>query len=263
MQIKHVKIQNFRGIQELDWSLPNNVICLIGPGDSTKSTIIDAIEYTLSSQWNMSFEDCDFFSGEITKPIEIVVTVSQLPEKLLTEQKFGLCKRGWNSSDGIHDEPRDGDEAVLSIRLRIDESLEPEWAVVSDRDQEGRRISSSDREGLGMIRLGTYIDKHFSWTRGSTLTQLTDRQSSASAVLTTANRKARESANLKDIDEFKSALELAKTAAASLGVKPKAEYTASLDPKAINIGIGAISIHDGNIPLRLTGLGSRRLIALA
>lgn len=42
MRIRHVSIRNFRGIRELDWAVPDTrIICLIGRGDSTKSTILE------------------------------------------------------------------------------------------------------------------------------------------------------------------------------------------------------------------------------
>jgi predicted ATP-dependent endonuclease of OLD family len=119
MQIKHVKISNFRGIRQMEWSIDNPIVCLIGPGDSTKSTILDAIECVLTPNWNMPFDDCDFYSGDTNNPIEVIVTVGQIPDKLVSEQKFGLYLRGWSKTEGIHDEPVKGDEFVLSIRLRV------------------------------------------------------------------------------------------------------------------------------------------------
>lgn len=47
MQIYHIAIQHFRGIEHCQATLENRVVCLIGPGDSTESTILDAIEYVL------------------------------------------------------------------------------------------------------------------------------------------------------------------------------------------------------------------------
>ena len=44
MQIRHVHIERFRGIKTLDWRVDGQVICLVGPGDSTKSTILCAID---------------------------------------------------------------------------------------------------------------------------------------------------------------------------------------------------------------------------
>ena len=52
MRIRHISIKNFRGIKELDWKVTGDFVCLIGPGDSTKSTILDAIECALYPRWN-------------------------------------------------------------------------------------------------------------------------------------------------------------------------------------------------------------------
>ncbi len=44
MRIRHVSIRNFRGIRELDWAIPDaKIVCLIGRGDSAKSTILEAL----------------------------------------------------------------------------------------------------------------------------------------------------------------------------------------------------------------------------
>lgn len=263
MQIRHVSIKNFRGIHEMDWAIHSQIICLIGAGDSTKSTILDAIEYALSPKWNLTFEDCDFYSENTDAPIEIIVTVGQIPDELLKQEKFGLEQRGWSQKDGLHDEPQDNDESVLSIRLLVDKSLEPQWTVINDRNPEGRLISSKDREKLGTNRLGNFIDKHLYWGQGSALSSLTtDRKENAAPMIIEAHRKARDEAKIEDIEVFKITAARAEAIAKDLGFRPKETLRPALDPKAINIGLGAITIHDGDIPLRLTGLGSRRLIAL-
>jgi putative ATP-dependent endonuclease of the OLD family len=41
------------------------MICLIGPGDSTKTTILNAIEYALSPKWNLTFTDNDFYQSNV------------------------------------------------------------------------------------------------------------------------------------------------------------------------------------------------------
>lgn len=263
MQIRHVSIKNFRGIQKMDWTIQSQIICLVGAGDSTKSTILDAIEFALSPRWNITFEDCDFYSENTEEPIEIIVTVGQIPKELLKQEKFGLEQRGWSKDDGLHDEPQDNDESVLSIRLEVNESLEPQWTVFNDRNQEGHTISIRDREKLGMSRLGNFIDKHLYWGQGSALSNLTtDRKENAAPMIIEAHRKARDEAKIDDIEVFKDTAARAEAIAKDLGFRPKGSLRPALDPRAINIGLGAITIHDGDIPLRLTGLGSRRLIAL-
>lgn len=211
----------------------------------------------------MPFEDCDFYQGIIGNPIDIVVSVGHVPDQLLSEVKFGLYLRDWDAKEEIHSEPGDEeDNWVLSIRLRVDDSLEPQWTVVNNSDPEGRQISSRDRELLGMTRLGSYTDRHLSWRPGSALLKLTEDRANAVPVITEAHRQARDAAKIDDIEEFSKTTHRAKQAAAALGVKPRIDFRPALDPKAIDIGMGAVSIHDGDIPIRLTGLGSRRLIAL-
>ena len=123
MRVGRLKIQNFRGISQLDW-LPagTSICCLIGHGDSTKSTALDAVEAALSSRW-FSFSESDFHQCDTTKAVSIEVTVSELSKALLSDERFGLYIRGWGSNGQIHDEPEDGDEPVLTVRLSVDATI--------------------------------------------------------------------------------------------------------------------------------------------
>jgi len=263
MQIRHVLIKNFRGIQNLDWLVTSSVVCLIGPGDSTKSTILDAIDLALSSKWNLTFEDSDFYQGNTNNNIEITITVGDLSDYFLTHFTFGHLKRGWNKKDGIHDEPQENDEEVLSIRLSVSSSLEPEWVITNDRDVEEKKISTKDREKLKANRLSSYVDKHLYWGQGSALSNLTtDKKENASPVIIEAHRKAITSAKIDEIDEFKDTVTQTENIAKRLGAKPRGKLKPALDSRAISFGVGAIGLHDDNIPIRLSGLGTRRLIAL-
>ena len=60
MQIRELTIEGFRGINALCWRPSSNVVCLVGPGDSTKTTILDAIELVLGSRWAVPLTDMDF-----------------------------------------------------------------------------------------------------------------------------------------------------------------------------------------------------------
>jgi predicted ATP-dependent endonuclease of OLD family len=59
-RIRVVEIDDFRGIYSLRWLPSPGVNCLIGPGDSGKSTIIDAIELCLGARRTVPFTDADF-----------------------------------------------------------------------------------------------------------------------------------------------------------------------------------------------------------
>lgn len=265
MKLKHLKVERFRGIRQLDWKVVGDTICLIGRGDSAKSTILDAIELVLSPRWNPLFSDSDFYEGKCEEPIVITATIGELPEELLLEDKFGLYQRGWDAEAGLIDEPDDGHEVVLTVKLLVDNSLEPQWTVIADRYPEGKNITSKDRERLGARRLGADVDRELSWGRGSAIAKFTEDLDNLGKAIAEAHRCARNTfagACTPNLDE---AARKAQKAAAELGVYPGsgADYRPGLDTKVISPGVGAICLHEGEIPLRSAGLGSRRLTALA
>ena len=48
--------------------------------------------------------------------------------------------------------------------------------------------------------------------------------------------------------------------ARSLGVNVSSSYKAHLDSEAISIHVGGLALHDGEMPLRQLGLGSKRML---
>ena len=56
-RIRKIEIQNFRGHQELCWLPSVEINCLIGPGDSSKSSIRDAIDYCVGARRNIQFSE--------------------------------------------------------------------------------------------------------------------------------------------------------------------------------------------------------------
>lgn len=266
MKVRRVEVDCFRGIKKLTWDLGSDFVCLIGPGDSTKTTILDAIELALTPRWNHSFYDTDFYNVSTESPIFITVTVGELPDEFKSDAKFGYSVRGWTPAGTLRDEPANGDELVLSIQLRVDSSLEPSWLVINDRNPEGVRISAQDREKLGCVRLGDYIDRHFSWGRGSVLSKLTTGAEALSGVLAEAGRSARNAvADLAKsrIQTLHDAAAKAEEVGAELGVAARTDFCPHLDVQAVSVGTGGLSLHEGKVPIRMAGLGTRRLLAVA
>ena len=105
MKIRHVSVKNFRGVRELEWDVRSDVVCLIGPGDATKSTVLDAIAYTLAPGRFLGLNDADFYAANLDQPISIEVTVTHPPRHLLTESNYGLLQRGWSAEHGLLDDP--------------------------------------------------------------------------------------------------------------------------------------------------------------
>ena len=262
MQIQHVKVRNFRGIQSLDWHVSGNIVCLVGPGDSTKTTVLDAIECALTPKWNIPFADTDFYDGKTEEDIVIEVSISGVPDELMTENKFGLFTRGYADVEGIIDDPKDDSIPILTVQLRISDDLEPQWNIVKDSNPDPNRISWRDREKLGLARLGENSNIHLTWGRGSALTRITEKKSNPSSATCLANRaacKALEDAPLFDLQESTKVVEGAiKNYGVNFGtLRP------GLDTKALSIGAGTIALHEGKIPIRGYGRGTKRLASLA
>ncbi len=262
MQIRHLKITNFRGIASLDWKPAHSFCCLIGAGDTGKSTILDGVEAALSSRW-YSFTEPDFFNCDTTKAIAIEITIGELSKSLKSDERFGLYIRGWSEANELHDEPEDGDEAVLTVRLTVDASMEPVWELVCDRMDDPRTLSNRDRALFGLLRLAGEDARHLTWGQGSVLSRLTGDSEEAARRLAEAYGAARESAQLDKIEALANAAKKAEGFAKGLGAYVQGNYKPGLELGRAGLSTGSIALHDNNVPLRLTGLGSRRLATLA
>ena len=90
MRIRRLWISNFRGVRELDWKLPDQqLVALVGPGDSGKTTILDALHYLLGDRWNIPFADTDFFRSEVENHIAVKALLTDLPTPLKKESALG------------------------------------------------------------------------------------------------------------------------------------------------------------------------------
>lgn len=266
-KIHTLKISNFRGIKQFEQIFGNeNFICLIGRGDSGKTSILDAISFVLSPNWNLSFFDTDFFNCEVENPIVIEASVIEPPEYLLQDNKYGMYLRGLDpKTNVIHDDIREGHDDVLTIRLTVTKDLEPLWEVLSNR-QDSIEIKSSDRASLNVFLVSDYIDRHFSWSKGNplyALLQQSETQIDSANVIISEMRKAKGqidgSNGFNYLDETVNKI---KVSAAQLG-SDISGTTTTIDAKELNIKDGKVSLHDGNIPFRLKGKGSKRLISIS
>lgn len=261
MQIRHLKVENFRGIANLSWAPRDNFCCLIGAGDSGKSTILDALDAALNAKW-ISFSESDFLECDTRKNIKIEVIVGELSKALISDERFGLYIHGWTDAGALRIEPEANDESVLIIRLSVDASLDPVWELVCDRASTPRALSNRDRALFGLIRLAGDDARHLAWGQGSVLSRLTGDRSEVATVLSDVYRSACSSANLHTVQSLVGAACEAETHAKALGAYIDGGYTPGLALGRSSLSHASIALHDGSIPLRLAGLGTRRLATL-
>lgn len=266
-KIHSITIRNFRGIHELSHSFDrSDFICLIGRGDGGKSTLLEAISYALSPQWNLSINDTDFHNCNLNIPIEIEVSLSDLPIELLKEDKFGLYIRGLDLNDNsIHDEIGDDHEKIITIKLIIEKDLEPHWLVINER-QPPKPISANDRSRFNVFLVSDYVDRHFSWNKGNPLYALLKQEESEESedenVILDALREAKGTIDGYPFSQFDKVTEKIKSSASILGVNISNTST-SIDFKDLFIKDGKVSLHGDKVPFRLKGKGTKRLISMA
>ena len=200
MRIRHLKIRNFRGIKEANLSFPKEqrVLCLIGAGDTTKTSILTAIEYALWPNWNLQINTSDFYNCNLEECIVVEVSVDEIPDELLTDNKYGLYLRGDVSAE--NDEPMEGEE-VLTVRLTVDDNLEPTWNVVCNR-LEAKLISQGDRQKIAVGYIGTDVKNRLNWGRGSVLGKYIDPRSTIKRSLSSLEEKSNEIADFTELDEI-------------------------------------------------------------
>jgi len=264
MRIRHLSIRNFRGIRELDWPLPDRpLFCLIGRGDSTKSTILEALRRMFYPQWNLAFDDADFHNCDPENKISIEVTVGDIPDQFRDLESYGYRLCGWNLATlRRYDEPGDGLEDTLRVRLTVGDDLEPSWRVVKDDNDEGVSFKATDRAKVGVSLIGAMSDRHLTWSRGSLLSHLTDAENLALSLAEAgrAAKSALEARRNQDLTKFDEVARIAEATARSLGVNVASSYKAHLDSDAVSVRIGGLALHDGEMPLRQLGLGSKRML---
>lgn len=268
--LHNLRIKNFRGIQNFDQNFNNGLICIIGRGDSGKSTILEAINLALSSSWTMSFYDSDFYNCQTDTPIEIEATITNIPEKQLA--KYGMFVRGIAANGSIIDdmESEDANEAkeALTIRLTVTKDLEPMWTVVSYRGQEPITITAADRSKMNVSSISDYTDRHFSLNKGNPLYTLFKLLSEDDSDIDEGNvmleilRETKTRIDSSIANKFENVINKVLETAAQLGVNAEG-IKASIDHRDISIKENKVCLHEGEIPLRLKGKGARRLLSLA
>lgn len=261
MRIINLEIHNFRGINlcNIDFPYESRVLCLIGAGDSTKSTILKAIEWVLWPTWNLITCDNDFYNGNTENTIIIRGTFTEIPNVFLAEDKFGLYLRrsGIKLNPNVDDEPIDGSPLCITIELTIDASLEPKWMVVCNR-KEPKPISNADRRLIQTGYVGDNCSKDMVWGKHSVLQKYANSKDTLHEAYTTALRDAINKADLSSLDAVSKTI-------VGVGKQYGVGFDGELKSK-IMMQNGSFSstvgIFEDSAPLSQRGTGSQKLLSI-
>ncbi|WP_413213314.1 ATP-dependent nuclease [Paraburkholderia kururiensis] len=268
MHIVALRVYNFRGVRELSWLPSQGVNCLIGSGDSCKTTILDAIDLLLAERQNATFDDLDFYDANPTNAIRIVACIAGLPTEYLREDRYGLYLCGWNDVKlEWKSEPaeNEGFAPALVLQLDVDDTLEPTWSIHVGRapDDKSKRVRFADRKEMAPARLGAYADRHLSWGRGSALQRVGAHPEKLPAQLNELLRSARDTFAAQSAATFSDIIQSVSPDIKGLGVQVRNALTANLDHTSFSMNASGVALHDGNVPFRCMGTGSARLAVAA
>ena len=256
MRLKHVSIKNFRGIKQADLTFPDEqkLVCLIGPGDSTKSTILTAIHYALWPSWNLSASSSDFYDCNTDEQICIEVSFDEFPDSFLKEQKYGLYLRGsWNAEA---DEPTETN-CFLTARLIINDSFEPQWSIVCKR-QDDKAFSTADRQLVSPGMIGIDFSQNLNWGQGSALSKYVDPRETIKKNLSIIEAESRKLGDYSDLDAI---APIIAAVADGYGVSIEGELNNKVSLKTKNV-LSTIELFEGSKPFNQRGYGSKKLINL-
>jgi len=262
MMLRLLRIEHFRGIESVTWKIDRHLIGLIGAGDSTKTTLLDAIGLVLSPTNYLQFTDADFFSLNLTRDIVIEAVVTDLPDNLVKESQLGKDRSGILPDGTLVHDPIDQAEECLVIRLTVNPELDPVWEVIRPASDDARPISASQRRQLGFFRLGERPDSHLRWGRGSALMGMTDGGDGLTSIILDAHREARQAVFNNASNVMHHAATRVQASAGSLGTPQFKKLRPGLEPWSATSG-HALVLHDGEVPLTRMGLGTRRLTSLS
>ena len=124
--------------------------------------------------------------------------------------------------------------------------------------------SSAGRTGaaLQLFRIDDNINAHLACGRGSALAALTADDDEIDSTLTYAHRYARDASFNASHEKLNAAAEAAYEYAVALGIPPGPRFRPGLDARAMS-GAASLALHQERVPMTYSGLGTKRLFALA
>lgn len=266
-KVVKLSIENFRKFKSFTCNFgQTNLVCLIGRGDSGKTSILDALAYVLSPSWSLSFTDYDFCNQDTSGPIRIRAVVTEFPDELAKIEKYGLFRAGYNAKT-LEECPIDeaGAEEALAIELTVDASLEPKWEVENPLTGERKQITARDRALLNMYSVADYLNKHFAWAVGSPLSSVTRASGEhlSQAMIVGLNRRLKDITKEVSFDDLAGVLKDVQDKAVEFGSNTDT-LSPAFDMKQFSMREGAVCLHDqNNLPVRLHGKGAKRLLSVA
>lgn len=184
-----------------------------------------------------------------------------LPTDWLDIERAGLHLCGISPTGEVHDEPADGDETGIRIRVTLSKTLDYEWNIISASQPDGKHFRTGERAELGITAIDDDIDRHLSWSRSSVLWRLTEKQDELTEALRNAEDEVRGALAAGDLTALDPVVEQAKSMAKTLATGRAGDELASQFAEML-LSPGNVELAAGGVPIKSFGLGTRRLLVM-
>lgn len=264
MQLRQLRIRNFRNFENLCWQPGPGTNALIGPGDAGKSTILAAIDLLLSPAPLAACHEFDFHKRRVEAGFEIegVLTGNDLADVFA-----GVVPPLWGWRNGalreLLDEPA-GDAPAVACRVSGSPELELEYALL-EPSGDTRPFGVALRRRLYAGHLSATADpgRELRATQGTLLTRHLGRTEGLRAALTSALRRA--SSELTLTDDLITAVQTLGQTLASRNLA--SDVSLGLVAHRAGNLLGLASLMEGTdeeaLPVHLAGSGTTRMTLLA
>jgi hypothetical protein len=177
MVIRRVSLRRFRGFERLEWHPQPGLNCLVGPGDTGKTTILEAIGRAVSPAPGGPASEHDYFERRTEDGFEIELVIGDLSPELKGSFRPPALW-GWQGEEQpLRQAPLETTEPVLRLLVRGTADLELEHRLLSP-DGEELFFSVDKRRLFGLCRVGDARGsaREFRMARGSLLERTLGRE---------------------------------------------------------------------------------------
>jgi putative ATP-dependent endonuclease of OLD family len=150
--VRSLRIQRFRGIEDLTWDPTSGVNCLVGPADTGKSTVLAALARLLTPRPPGPPSEYDYYERDLEAGFEISAVIGGLNDEILVQS--GGTVIGWldGKTTSIPDEG--GAEPALHCRVQANGDFEVAYELI-DGNGNASPFSSGLRRAIRFARIPT------------------------------------------------------------------------------------------------------------
>ena len=177
MVIRRLTLQRFRGFQHFEWYPQAGLNCLVGAGDTGKTTVLEAISRAVSPAPGGPASEHDYFERRTEDGFEIELVIGALSPELKGSFRPPALWGWQGENQPLRQAPLETTEPVLRVVVRGTPDLELEHRLLSP-DGEELFLSVDKRRLFGLCRVGDSRGsaREFRMARGSLLERTLGRE---------------------------------------------------------------------------------------